>query len=114
MAHALWPLMPPKESKLAALAGWLAVHTELHGMACVKKWISNPEPVARVLRMDIIAGGLSATDLNLMDGWDQKDLVVVLKVLRRDWNYLLEWAEEVMASPRNGRDDWRNTSNRLS
>jgi hypothetical protein len=101
--RAAWFRMPPEVCRWATLAGWVAEQIEIHGIDRVKGWISNPYPLAMHLRGHIEAGLVSETDLDFIDRWTQKDLVKVLRVLRRNWPALLEWADEVMANPRKNR-----------
>lgn len=105
--RALWISMPEDVGRWATLGGWLAEQIEIHGLDWVKCWIKNPFPLARHLHGHIADGHLSDSDLQLMGRWTQKDLVKVLRILRRNWPALLEWVAEVMADPRIDREGSR-------
>lgn len=92
------------DCKWATLGGWLAEQIEIHGIDWVKGWIENPFPLACHLRGHIESGTISATDLYSMGKWTQKDLVKVLRILRRNWPVILEWAKQVMDDPRIDRE----------
>ncbi len=102
--RANWHRMPPDVCRWATLAGWIAEQIEIHGIDWIADWISNPFPLALHLRGHIDSGSISASDLEMMGRWTQKDLVKVLRILRRNWPVILEWAKQVMDDPRIDRE----------